>query len=75
MVSGFIPPRNRLKITTGKVTSNRVLSSAIRVSSHDKVKQRQKAAIKAGAIIGAVMLNSTRRVEAPRSRAAASMRR
>ena len=73
LVSAFTPPLSRLRITTGKVTSKRVFSSAIRVSSQEKVKQRQKAAMRAGAIIGAVMLTSTRRVEAPRSRAAASM--
>src|SRR5579871_5144392 len=75
LVSGLTPPRSRLRITTGRVTSKRVLRRAIRVSSQDKVKQRQKAAMSAGAIIGAVMLNSTRKVEAPRSRAAASTRR
>ena len=75
LVSAFTPPLSRLRITTGKVTSKRVFSSAIRVSSQEKVKQRQKAAMRAGAIIGAVMLTSTRRVEAPRSRAAASIRR
>src|SRR5262245_53450701 len=75
LVSAFTPPRSRLRITTGSVTSKRVLSRAIRVSSQEKVKQRQKAAMSAGAIMGAVMLKSTRKVEAPRSLAAASTRR
>src|ERR1700722_14123417 len=72
-VSGFKPPRSRLQMTTGKVTSKRVLRKAIRNSSQERVKHRQKAAIRAGAIIGAVMLSRTRAVEAPRSRAADSI--
>src|SRR6185369_15836054 len=73
LVCGLRPPRSMVQMTIGKVTSKRVTRKAMMNSSQESVKQRQKAATRAGAIIGMVTWVSTRKVEAPRSLAAHSI--